>query len=197
MVRPRQITDEEILDVARRMFFEHGPAVSTNAIAQELEISQAALFKRFGTKAVLIRRAMRISMTPPFVELLDAGPDPDRGVREQLEEVGLSINAFFEELAPAAAVLKMSGAPPDDLFSDGNEPPPVRAIRALTRWLATMHEDGRANVSNPEATAMSFLGALHIRPFLEHMFGAKPDFDGPSYVREVVESHWAAIAPQQ
>ncbi len=196
MVRPRQISDEEILEVARQMFFERGPSVSTNAIAEALEISQAALFKRFGTKAALMRRAMRIPLTPPFIDLLEAGPDTERSVREQLEEIARSIDEFFQEFAPAAAVLKMSGCPPEDLFRDGQVPPPIRAIRALSRWLEQVHAQGRIDLTDAESTAMSFLGALHVRPFLEHMFGAEPKPGPADYLRHVVDTHWQAIAPK-
>lgn len=196
MVRPRQVSDEQILDVARQMFFERGPSVSTNAIAEALDISQAALFKRFGTKACLMRRAMRIPLTPPFIELLEAGPDPQRGVKDQLEDIARSIDAFFQELAPAAAVLKMSGTPPEELFRDGQVPPPIRAIRALTRWLEQVRDEGRIDLVDAESTAMSLLGALHIRPFLEHMFGAEPKTAGADYLRHVVDAHWSAMAPE-
>ena len=46
-MRPRQFSDDELLQTARRCFLEHGPGVSTGLIAEELGVSQAALFKRF------------------------------------------------------------------------------------------------------------------------------------------------------
>ena len=58
MVRPRLFSDAEILQVARRCFLEHGPAVSTTVIASEVGLSQAALFKRFGTKQNLMLLAL-------------------------------------------------------------------------------------------------------------------------------------------
>ncbi len=53
MGRPRTVSDEVILEAARSVFLEHGPSASTQAIADRLSLSQAALFKRFGTKHVL------------------------------------------------------------------------------------------------------------------------------------------------
>lgn len=196
MVRPRQITDEQILDVARQMFYEHGPSVSTNAIAKELEISQASLFKRFGTKAALLRRAMKIPSHPPWTTLLEPGPDPAEPLREQMLHIATAINAFFEELAPAAVVMKMSGCSPSDLFNDGEVPAPVRGIRALTAWFERAEANGQIRPGTAGEVAMSLIGALHTRPFMKHMFGARDLVDGDAFVRFVVDTHWNAIAPE-
>ena len=58
MVRPRQFTDEQILASARKSLLEHGPGVSTAKIAKAVGMSQAALFKRFGSKEDLLIAAL-------------------------------------------------------------------------------------------------------------------------------------------
>ena len=57
-MRPRSFTDDELLDTARRVFLEHGAGASTEQIAQQLGVSQAALFKRIGTKQELMVRSL-------------------------------------------------------------------------------------------------------------------------------------------
>ena len=49
-MRPQQVTDKDILEVAQRVFLKDGYAAPVSAISNELNISQPALFKRFGTK---------------------------------------------------------------------------------------------------------------------------------------------------
>ena len=44
MARPRQVSDEQILEAARSCFLEHGPAVSTTVIAKRLGISGQGSF---------------------------------------------------------------------------------------------------------------------------------------------------------
>ena len=51
-------TDEEIIAATQRCVFKHGPAVSTTVIANEVGMSQGAIFKRFGTKERLILAAL-------------------------------------------------------------------------------------------------------------------------------------------
>ena len=141
MARPRQTTDNAILTIARTCFLEHGPSVSTTVIAEAAGVSQATLFKRFGTKDDLLLKALAPASDVPWLALVQAGPD-DRPAREQLVEIAHSIFVFFQHLIPNLAVLKSAGFSPKDLLARYEEPPPLRGRRLLAGWLIRAGDRG-------------------------------------------------------
>lgn len=192
-MRPRQFSDLELLTTARRCFLEHGPGVSTGLIADELGVSQAALFKRFKTKQALMLEALAPGDRPPWIDEVEAGPD-QRPVPVQLRELVERIDTYFSQMLPCIAVLRAAGLAPDVLR--GREvPPPVLAHRTLTRWFHRLHEQGRARIPQPQATAMAFLGALHARHMLGHVLGSHAPVLEPDFPQTLVDLLWGGIAP--
>jgi len=194
-VRPRQFSDDELLQTARRCFLEHGPGVSTGVIAEELGVSQAALFKRFKTKQALMVEALAPGDRPPWIDEVDAGPD-DRSVPEQLREVVEHIDAFLAQMLPCIAVLRAAGLEPTDLLRNREVPPPVLAHRTLSGWFRRLHEQGRARIPHPQSTAMMFLGALHARHMLGHVLGTHAPKLEPDFLQNLVDVLWTGIAPK-
>ncbi len=201
MVRPRQFTDEQILESARASLLEHGPAVSTSAIAKAVGMSQAALFKRFGSKEELIIAALMPPRIPEWVGMVTRGPD-ERDIREQLLEIAAAIQGFFETHGPAMAILRASKISEQQVFArfDG-PPPPVVSRRAVAEWFRRARDAGRIRDIDPDSVALMLLGSLIARMFFNHIFGERfsPASDvssGPDYVATVVESLWRGIAPE-
>lgn len=192
-MRPRQFTDDELLETARRCFLEHGPGVSTSVIAGELGVSSAALFRRCGTKQALMLQALAPPARPAWISRVDAGPD-ERPVPEQLREVVEAIDAFFEQMLPAIAVLRAAGVEPEQMLREQELPPPVMAHRALTGWLTRLHDQGRAHVPQPQSTAMAFLGAIHARHMLRHVLGEHSPRTEPEFLHNLVDVFWSGIA---
>jgi AcrR family transcriptional regulator len=193
-MRPRQFTDHELLETARRCFLEHGPGVTTSAIAEELGVSQATLFKRFKTKQALMVEALAPGERPAWIAEVEAGPD-ERPVPEQLRRVVERIDAFFTELLPCIAVLRAAGLDPKQMLRNREVPPPVLAHRALSGWFRRLHEQGRAHIPHPQSTAMAFLGALHARHMLGHVLGDHAPQIEPEFLENLVDVFWAGIAP--
>jgi AcrR family transcriptional regulator len=193
-MRPRQFTDHELLETARRCFLEHGPGVSTNAIAEELGVSQAALFKRFKTKQALMVEALASGAPPPWIAEVEAGPDA-RPVPEQLRLVVERIDAFLAQMLPCIAVLRAAGMDPRQMLREHEVPPPVLAHRTLSGWFRRLHEQGRAHVPHPQSTAMAFLGALHARHMLGHVLGEHAPTIEPEFLQNLVDVLWTGIAP--
>lgn len=195
MARPRQVSDEQILDSARSAFLRHGPGVSTTVIAADLGVSQAALFKRFGTKEQLMLR----SMAPEPLDwdaVLGDGPD-DRPLTDQLQALGRTMSEFYERLVPCMATLRSAGVSPSELHEDDEVPPPIRGVRAVSAWLAVAREQGRVRDLDVGAFAMAFLGALQSRAFLRHLAGEEAaGWDAGRYVDQLVELMWRGIAPE-
>lgn len=193
-MRPRQFTDEALLETARRCFLEQGPGVSTSVIAKELGVSQAALFKRFKTKQALMMAALAPPGIPAWVESVMAGPD-ERPVPEQLRSIVEGIDDFFAGMMPSLTVLHAAGFDPKCMMAEFEVPPPTAAHRALTAWLSALHESGRAYVPAPKSTAMTFLGTIHARHMLGHVLGEHAPQTEPEFLSNLVDLIWAGIDP--
>jgi len=194
-MRPRQFTDEEMVQTARRCFLEHGPGVSTSTIAAELGVSSAALFRRVGNKRALMLRALAPPAVPPFFETLARGPD-ERPVGEQLEALAVEIDAFFVKMFPLLAVLRAAGLDPHTLLDHMDEPPPAKAIRALTAWFSTLIEQGRIRDVTASNAAMSFIGGLQGRHFLRYACGASLPPPDPDFPRTHARIFCRGLVPQ-
>ena len=171
------------METARRCFLEHGPNVSTATIAAELGVSPPALFRRVKTKEELLRRALTLPVYPPWIERLDRGPD-DRPIAEQLRELLQEMDAFFNTMAPALATLRASGVCAAEMFANFEEPPPVRAVKALMAWFEAAAAPGVQ--LDLQATAIAFMGTMQARHMSRHLLGdAYPD-GGPQYLETIV-----------
>ncbi len=196
MGRPRTVSDEVILETARTVFLEHGPRASTQAIADRLSLSQAALFKRFGTKQELMNAALMPALMPTFVAEVTAGPTRDRPLDEQLRAIGRSVVVFFRRMVPCVMVLKAAGADLEQLLSSFEEPPPIMARRLLSDYFQRAMDEGLARPAAPLAVASLFLGAFHINSFMSHVID-KTMCDETLFLFSdaVVDVLWHGIAP--
>ncbi len=196
MARPRQVSDEEILAAARECFLENGPSVSTAVIAERIGVSQAALFKRFGSKQEIMAASLLPARLPEWIALAEQGPD-QRPIPEQLVELARSISSFLEEMSPRLAVLKAAGCDLSAMLGRFEQPPPIRGRAALTAWFAKAQSDGRIGTSDPRAVAMMFLGSLQGRVFMSHVLGFADALAIERYVAELVGTLWRGLAPKE
>lgn len=193
-MRPRSFTDDELLDAARRVFLEHGAAASTDLIAQELGVSQAALFKRVRTKQELLLRSM-IPRAFPWIEGLEKGPDA-RPVPVLLDELSRTIDAFMIEQMPCIAVLSAAGIRPGAVFKPGDESwPGMRVHLALRAWFTKLADQGRIVTPSPIAAAIAFQASLQTPHFMRHALGPLAPELGDDYRERVVEMFWRGLAP--
>ena len=196
MARPRQYSDEQILEAARDCFLEHGAAVSTTVIARRIGLSQAALFKRFGTKEELMMAALRPGpeMVRELVHWLELGPD-ERPIPDQLLDLGQQVRRFFGRLLPRVALLRSAGHGPPEC-SKGRPLPPQVVHAALAAWLAQAADQGRIQAGNERAAAYALLGALNLQAFLNYNSGAEhADPDGLE-LRALIQVLWRGLAPE-
>lgn len=187
MVRPRQVSDEEILEAARQCFIEHGPSVSISVIADKVGVTQPALSKRFGSKKNLLLEAMLPEAIPQWTLSLADGPD-ERPFAEQLLEIGERGTEYFADLLPRLMVLRNARLDPSEIISRYEVFPPVVSLRALSEWLERAYEKGMIREVDFTQAAMSLMGALHIREFLSHIGRhAVPEPDYDSYAIQLVD----------
>ena len=184
-MRPQKVSDQEILSKTREMLIKHGAQVSTDAIANELDISQPALFKRFKTKRGLIIEALKPPEIPPWVEVLKQGPDA-RPFMEQLEELLGLISNFFKMTAPVMNVLMNSGISPKEVYEQFKEPPPVASIKHMGAWLERCADKGLIQKNNANVVAAIILGGIHLRIFVDQFSGKTRGLGSiDEYIREI------------
>ena len=196
MSRPRQVTDQQIIEGARECFLAMGPSVSTTVIAKRVGLSQAALFKRFGTKDDLMLAAL--SPTPDAGLLARIASGPTEG-----EDLDVALRALLHDMAqhirkmmPCVAVLRASGVSPQRILAQYEEPPPLAVHGALVSWMETARRNGSVREVDPSTAAMAMMGAVHVRSFLAHLlcrdFGS---FDG--YLDDLADLLSRGLRPEE
>ncbi|MCB0961902.1 MAG: TetR family transcriptional regulator [Acidimicrobiales bacterium] len=143
--RRRRETTDQIVDVARRLFAEHGyTATRTNEIAGEAGVSDATLFRYFDSKAAIALHGVSERITLAL-ELLAAQP-------AHLDPLSATRAAFAEALAR-------------DLF--GLDDPVVAEVRLVIRTPELWPEfDARINKAAQRLTAVLAERARHREPTL-------------------------------
>jgi len=193
MGRRKRITDEQLLKLAREEFLKNGAFGSTKDIARQAGISEAALFKRYPTKAVLFLRAMEPEQVDieAVIHSFTAKTSPPR----VLTEIGLRILAYFRKVIPVVMHLITN---PSISMADVNAHFKGRPIEDLVEALASHMKEADAKgiirVTNPVATAGLFVSALHSLAAFEMMeiHGGK---NMDHAVRPFVEALWSGMAP--
>lgn len=106
MGRKKLVTDEELLDAARRLFIEGGPRASTREIAKLAGVSEAILFQRYRTKTDLFLAAM----VPPSFDLNEIlRESADKPGEAALQDAGFALLRYFRETSPILIQLLASG----------------------------------------------------------------------------------------
>jgi hypothetical protein len=75
------------------------------------------------------------------------------------------------------------------------DPPPVAAHKALTKFFATLHEQGRITCQDPQVAATAFMGAMHGHHNMRHMLGEGAIDFGEDYAERMVATFWFGMQP--
>ena len=192
MGRPQLVSREEIIAAARDVFVREGLAASIRDVAAVAGISEAAIFKRFTTKAALIVAAMA-PPAPDIERLLAplAGRDLHGGLIETME----NIVSYFREVLPlmlpvvtqsdvglAAYVDELGNNPANDLNT------------ALAARLAAFVNGGQLRRLQPFAVAGIVVAAAHSIALFEIM-GIHGGRSPPEVIHNMVDALWFGVAP--
>ncbi|ATB29999.1 TetR/AcrR family transcriptional regulator [Melittangium boletus] len=196
MGRPRQVLDEEILETARACFIEHGASVSTETIAARLGVSGPALLKRFGSKRELLKAAFAVGSAPPWLPLVEAGPDA-RDFRTQVRELAHTIDGFFRRMVPAFSVLREAGITPEE-WRGKDDPAPARAFEATTDWFRRAQERDLLRGGDPKVMAGLFMAGVQYRYFLAHVTNQRvlSEEEDP-WLERLLDILWHGIGPSE
>src|SRR5262249_56049433 len=100
MGRKKTISDDDVLEIARHIFREHGHTATTRQIAEAAGISEAILYQRFGSKDELFFAAMH--PRGPDLEQLLGPKDPGEDALAYLHAVVVRLGEQFAEVIPLA-----------------------------------------------------------------------------------------------
>jgi len=100
MGRPKTISDDAILRIARDIFSRHGHTATTRQVANAAGISEAILYQRFGTKDALFFASLH--PRGPDIEKLLGPDDPPGDAHEYLRTVVRRLGEYFAEVIPLA-----------------------------------------------------------------------------------------------
>lgn len=188
--RPR-VTDAELLDAARSVFLELGVEATTAAVAARAGVSEALVFKRFGTKEALFERAMTGVRPRWLADLEDEGlPFPD-----QLERIGIGLIETMRAEMPRS-MLKWSRNPAA-MHHSATGPGPVAGTKLLAAWFERQMDAGRVRRSDPEILARVFSGAI-VAHAMGEMTGLSEQMPiaTTTFVRGLVDALWRGARPE-
>lgn len=192
MARPSKITNEQILKAAQAVFLEKGFGASTQEIATKAGISEGSIFKRFPTKEALFIAAMGMSKVSSVTSLIETVPGQG-DLQENLNEIGLKMIDFIQQLLPKMMMVRSKGLPLPPMLTESGTAPPVLVIKALTALFEKEIALGRMRCPHPQIVAMMFLGSMTEYVFLSQASAPLPD--PKAYVGSVVDVLWKSIQP--
>ena len=202
MVRPKKISDEKVLDVARRCFLEKGPHVSTQEIADQIGLSQAALFKRFKTKEDLFLAALATKNI--FTKVMDflgwLAIHPTKGeLAPQMEQMLTKLwNILLELLPRLIAMHNQHTVSIDSLFGSIKKPPPVRVLSGIALFVRRAQKNGQIDKTlDADALAMNLMGAMQGRVFFTRILSQSDNSDDDVYIRNTVRHFCESVLPQE
>ena len=168
--------------------------MTTAEIAKSAGVSEGSIYKRFGTKAELFCSALQIPRRLPLEDVLDKVTE-ESDPKQVLLETGHVLIKFYQEhigrmLKMHAHLNEILGALPQEL------PPPIKALNAMTTFVAEQIKLQRISSQYPEAVARMLLGSIANYALFELMFNYAPT-PAEKYVEQVVETLWNGISPRE
>jgi AcrR family transcriptional regulator len=197
MGRTSKITDEQILAAARQVFLAQGAGASTLDIAALAGISEASIFKRFGTKQALFLRAIGIAESPLWVNRL-ATHSPTQAIQFELLDLCKDMAVFYQDFMPRVMMLMTSGnLPQPPQFP----PPPIRDSQLLATFLNRAIAQGYLRDCDALTVAYMMIGAIMQYAMARYWstqqlpMSSKPTADPTEFAHSLMNIVWLGIAP--
>jgi len=188
--RPKEVTDSQIIETARRVFLAHGAQTSVAKVADELGVSSTALHLRMGSKRALLLKALCPSDPPVLAELANA-IDADTPIRKRLQEYLAQLEIWTEAEIPATFTLLSIGMRPEPGDEIDNSQP-LRLRRALADWLRRAAKYERI-ARPPRVAAEVLLGTLEARALHAFVSGNTPsERERRAFLKQLVATFFPA-----
>jgi len=194
MARPKTISDEEVLRIARDIFRAGGHTATTREIARAAGISEAILYQRFGNKDHLFFAAMHPS--GPDVERLLGPADPTGDGREYLHQTVVRIGEYLAGVIPVA--LRLMTHPSFDHTSFARAQPTAHESlqQALAVRLEALARRGRIAAPSPPAAARLLVSLAHDWA-LAGVFSHEAPTRRVRRLKEMVDVVWRGLRPRR
>jgi AcrR family transcriptional regulator len=193
MGRPRLIDDETLLAIAREVFVRDGAFGSTREIARRAGVSEAALFKRFSTKAELFVAAL----APPVIDI-DALVKEAQALgdaREGIAFVAEQVLEFFRQALPVIfPLLRNPLIGPDAVHRHFGKGQAGKLVKAIARYLQNEAQEGRIGPVNPFAAAALLVASMHSVAQVEIM-GFHEGMIPSDGVALLLDTMWRGLKP--
>lgn len=193
MGRPQTISNEEMLAAARTVFLKHGVFGSTREIAKRAGVSEAALFKRFATKAQLFLAAM--APPTPGIDGIVADALAAKSAREGVQLLSDAVLDYFRVAIPM--ILPLVSHPTfslSDRQKNFKTNPAPQLLGAVASYLRAERARGRIDAREPEGAAVMLVSALHSVVLFEIMGFHGGEMPAAS-VRAAVDALWHGLEP--
>ena len=191
MGRKPGIETKDLVAIARRVFLEKGGFATTRDVARAAGISEAAVFKRFPTKAALYLAAMLPEDRDPSDIIDRTTADPCHA----LENTARNLLAYFREVIPPA--LHLATHPTASLADVAAHFSPERTRKladALTAYFADAKRNGTMNPENPFASAQLLIAAIHSLATYE-VLGLHGGDDMNHAIKPFIDQLWHGLSP--
>jgi AcrR family transcriptional regulator len=190
--RPPLVSREEIITAARDVFLKEGLTASIRDVAAVAGISEAAIFKRFSTKAALIVAAM--APPKPDIDALLA-PLQNADLRIALTATMENIVSYFRELLPLTLPVAMQPDVGLAAYVDEVGDNPANSLHAaLAAQLAAAANSGRLRKLQPFAVAGLIVATAHSLALFEIM-GIHGGRSPPEVIANMTDVIWFGVEP--
>jgi AcrR family transcriptional regulator len=194
MARPVSISEERIVATARELFLEKGIRATAEEVAARLCISEASVFRRFGTKAGLFKAAMRPHWEDPaWLRGLPARVGHG-ALSDQLHAIAGEAIEYIRAILP---LLMMQWSNASFEFAHMRGHSPSRTLKRLRRYFAAEMALGRLRKQDPEILARAYLGGLHHFVLMEMLLAAsgEPALPQSRFLPGFIAQFWQGAAP--
>lgn len=193
MGRPKTIEDDALLDIARRVFREHGHTATTQHVAQAAGISEAILYKRFKTKDALFFAALN-QPAPDLSPLLDI--DATLGPRAYLAIFAARTKDHFRQVIPSIISVAAHPRYGKELMGKVHRYNRAGEIAALLRLrLESWHRSGLIRPTGIVSFTNAFIHALHSMAMVEVFSGEATQPTKPAEMEPFLDIFWEAVRP--
>ncbi len=193
MGRKKLVADDHLLKIAREAFIRNGLKASTKEIARLAGISEAAIFKRYRTKAYLFLAAM----VPPSANLnaLFRRTRHGKSAQREIENVFLRMVAYFRSATPVILQLTVQPSFRFEQFAGDHPENPLVTMRvSLMKFLESLRKEGKIKNANPAPAAFLLFGTAQSVALYERI-GAHGGQMSEWLIRAMAHSLWTGMSP--
>jgi AcrR family transcriptional regulator len=201
MARPPKITNEVILVAARQVFLAQGVGASTVDIAAIAGISEASIFKRFGTKQALFIAAMGAE-TPKWVKGLPSQV-PTAAIKSELTDISTQMLNFYLDVLPRVMMMMTQNNMPHPPVM--GPPPPIRDTYLLAAFIDRAIKAKHLRSCDAVTIANIIVGSI-----VNYVISSNapqnlpaplpcpvpPSLPPDRFIEQLIETLWHGIAPK-